>query len=92
MKTDHRLELLEFRETGFEPSNTEKDIISHCRDNLTNYKVPKLVEILAPTLQNGQCANHANEHAHTGNGSTMLEKKSPTTSSRGRNGSRRGPA
>lgn len=27
-----------------DPSLTEKDIISHCRDNLTNYKVPKLVE------------------------------------------------
>ncbi|KPM74883.1 long-chain-fatty-acid--CoA ligase FadD [Pseudoalteromonas sp. UCD-33C] len=25
-------------------SLTEKDIIKHCRDNLTNYKVPKLVE------------------------------------------------
>nr|WP_247682388.1 AMP-binding protein [Pseudoalteromonas sp. MMG013] len=25
-------------------SLTEKDIIGHCRDNLTNYKVPKLVE------------------------------------------------
>ncbi|GMM84209.1 long-chain-fatty-acid--CoA ligase FadD [Pseudoalteromonas sp. MTN2-4] len=25
-------------------SLTEKDIINHCRDNLTNYKVPKLVE------------------------------------------------
>ena len=25
-------------------SVTEKDIISHCRDNLTNYKVPKFVE------------------------------------------------
>lgn len=27
-----------------DPSLTEKDIIIHCRDNLTNYKVPKLVE------------------------------------------------
>lgn len=27
-----------------DPSLTEKDIIKHCRDNLTNYKVPKLVE------------------------------------------------
>ena len=27
-----------------DPSLTEKDIIAHCRDNLTNYKVPKLVE------------------------------------------------
>ncbi|WP_283709246.1 long-chain-fatty-acid--CoA ligase FadD [Pseudoalteromonas prydzensis] len=27
-----------------DPSLTEKDIINHCRDNLTNYKVPKLVE------------------------------------------------
>ncbi|MEC4089048.1 long-chain-fatty-acid--CoA ligase FadD [Pseudoalteromonas rubra] len=27
-----------------DPSLTEKDIISHCRDKLTNYKVPKLVE------------------------------------------------
>lgn len=27
-----------------DPSLTEKDIITHCRDNLTNYKVPKLVE------------------------------------------------
>ncbi|TMO68268.1 long-chain-fatty-acid--CoA ligase FadD [Pseudoalteromonas aurantia] len=27
-----------------DPSLTEKDIISHCRDNLTNYKVPKFVE------------------------------------------------
>lgn len=25
-------------------SLTEEDVISHCRDNLTNYKVPKLVE------------------------------------------------
>nr|WP_275442782.1 AMP-binding protein [Pseudoalteromonas sp. OOF1S-7] len=27
-----------------DPSLTEKDIIKHCRDKLTNYKVPKLVE------------------------------------------------
>lgn len=27
-----------------DPSLTEKDIIAHCRDNLTNYKVPKMVE------------------------------------------------
>jgi long-chain acyl-CoA synthetase len=27
-----------------DPSLSEKDIIKHCRDNLTNYKVPKLVE------------------------------------------------
>ncbi|TMP39399.1 long-chain-fatty-acid--CoA ligase FadD [Pseudoalteromonas rubra] len=27
-----------------DPSLTEKDIIKHCRDELTNYKVPKLVE------------------------------------------------
>ncbi|MEJ6476780.1 long-chain-fatty-acid--CoA ligase FadD [Pseudoalteromonas piscicida] len=27
-----------------DPSLTEKDIIAHCRDNLTNYKVPKQVE------------------------------------------------
>ncbi|WP_105169550.1 long-chain-fatty-acid--CoA ligase FadD [Pseudoalteromonas sp. T1lg23B] len=27
-----------------DPSLTEKDIIKHCRENLTNYKVPKLVE------------------------------------------------
>lgn len=27
-----------------DPSITEKDIIRHCRDNLTNYKVPKYVE------------------------------------------------
>ena len=27
-----------------DPSLTEKDIIKHCRNNLTNYKVPKLVE------------------------------------------------
>ncbi|MGO2182090.1 MAG: long-chain-fatty-acid--CoA ligase FadD [Pseudoalteromonas nigrifaciens] len=27
-----------------DPSLTEKDIMKHCRDNLTNYKVPKLVE------------------------------------------------
>ncbi|MCO7187652.1 long-chain-fatty-acid--CoA ligase FadD [Pseudoalteromonas sp. XMcav2-N-2] len=27
-----------------DPSLTEKDIIGHCRDKLTNYKVPKLVE------------------------------------------------
>ena len=27
-----------------DPSLTEQDIIKHCRDNLTNYKVPKLVE------------------------------------------------
>lgn len=27
-----------------DPSLTEKDIIAHCRKNLTNYKVPKFVE------------------------------------------------
>ena len=29
-----------------DPSLTEKDIIAHCRDNLTNYKVPKMVEFV----------------------------------------------
>ncbi|WNC69901.1 long-chain-fatty-acid--CoA ligase FadD [Thalassotalea nanhaiensis] len=27
-----------------DPALTEKDLISHCRSNLTNYKVPKLIE------------------------------------------------
>jgi long-chain acyl-CoA synthetase len=27
-----------------DPNLTEKDLIAHCRENLTNYKVPKIVE------------------------------------------------
>ena len=27
-----------------DPNLTEADLIKHCRENLTNYKVPKLVE------------------------------------------------